>query len=160
VATREELQANIQGVIERLESLLPDIAANLEKPLTEGTWTVNDAICHIAADTQDAVPRWRARMQSLAAGESGRLPGFNIDDYNQQQIDRRKGRSVQEVVQEIRDGLRADSEAIDTLEDDLLKLQVPSPRGGGMTEASEMLSFYVGRHNHIHLDDIEKALSS
>jgi hypothetical protein len=99
-------------------------------------------------------------MQSLAAGESGRLPGFNIDDYNQQQIDRRKGRSVQEVVQEIRDGLRADSEAIDTLEDDLLKLQVPSPRGGGMTEASEMLSFYVGRHNHIHLDDIEKALSS
>jgi hypothetical protein len=158
LATKQEILAGINEVELRLGSLLPGILAHLDQPLPEGTWSVHDAVCHMAADA-NAVPRWLARIEAAEHGVSSRPPGFNIDDFNQQNIDARKDRPVEAVVQEIRDGLSADTEAIRSMDEGLLGKQIPNFRGE-LTPASDMLAFNTGRHNHMHLDDIERALQA
>jgi hypothetical protein len=158
VATKEEITAGIRAVEERLDSLLPGIVDNLEQALPEGTWTVHDALCHMAADAH-SLPRWHRQIDAAINGTSARPPGFNLDDYNQQGIDARKGKSIDEVVAEIRDGLHSDAAAVPGLDDALLAREVPNFRGE-LQPASERLSFTTGRHNHMHLDDIENAIKA
>ncbi|HEX5369482.1 MAG TPA: hypothetical protein VFY10_08720 [Dehalococcoidia bacterium] len=157
MATKSEITDGIRQVEERLQRLLPGIRSHLETPLPEGTWSVHDALCHLAADS-NAVPRWLARIEALDAGRPARAPGFNMDEHNQQNIDARKGKPIDEVVSEVTDGLHADAAVVGTMDEALLQRQIPNFRGE-MVEASEMLSFSAIRHNNIHLDDIEHALT-
>ncbi|HLF78574.1 MAG TPA: maleylpyruvate isomerase N-terminal domain-containing protein [Dehalococcoidia bacterium] len=156
MATKQEIYEGVRGVEERLERLLPGIAANLERPLPTGTWTIHDALCHIAADG-NAVPRFVQRMERIDRGEPGRPPGFNVDEHNEQQIALRKGRTVDEVVTEIKGGFAADLAAVESIPDATLERQIPG-FGGNLTLASDSLRFNLVGHNHLHLDDIEKAL--
>jgi len=158
VATKEEITAGINGVEARLERLLPGIVANLDKPLPEGSWTVHDALCHMAADAH-SVPRWRRMVDAAISGTSARPAGFNLDEYNQQGIDSRKGKPIDEVVQEIRDGLHSDAAIVAGLDSALLAQEMPNFRGE-LQPASERLKFTTGGHNHMHLDDIEKAINA
>ena len=66
MATKEEIVAGIGEVRQRLRRLEPQIVANLDKPLLTGTWTVRDALCHIAADTN--------AVRAGAAASKGRAP--------------------------------------------------------------------------------------
>jgi hypothetical protein len=154
VATRDEITAGIRDVEERLNRLLPGIVANLDQPLPEGVWTVHDALCHMAADVP-SLPRW----QRMVDGNTNRPPGFNLDEHNQQGIDARKGKPIDEVVQEIRDGLHSDAAAVPGLDDALLAREVPNFRGE-LQPASDRLKFTTAGHNHIHLDDIENAINA
>jgi hypothetical protein len=158
VATKEEITAGIREVEERLNRLLPGILENLDQPLPEGTWTVHDAICHMAADVP-SLPRWQRQVDAAINGTSARPPGFNLDEYNQQGIDSRKGKPVDDVVQEIRDGLHSDADAVPSLDDTLLAREIPNFRGE-LKPASDRLKFTTGGHNHVHLDDIEKAITA
>ncbi|HEU0073649.1 MAG TPA: hypothetical protein VFS30_06525 [Dehalococcoidia bacterium] len=156
VATKEEITAGIREVEERLNRLLPGIVENLDQLLPEGSWTVHDALCHMAADAH-SLPRWQRQIDAATNGTSARPPGFNLDAHNQQGIDARKGKPVDEVVQEIRDGLHGDAAALPGLDDALLAREVPNFRGE-LQSASDRLSFTTSRHNHMHLDDIENAI--
>ncbi len=156
MATKDEITTGIQEVEERLDSLLPGIVDHLDQPLPEGTWTIHDAVCHMAADA-NCLPRWQRQVEAAINGTSARPVGFNLDEYNQQNIDARKGKAVDEVVQEIRDGLHSDAAAVPGLDDALLAREVPNFRGE-LQPASDRLSFTTRRHNHMHLDDIENAL--
>ena len=158
MATKAEITAGIQDVEARLERLLPGIVANLEQPLPEGNWTVHDALCHMAADAH-SVPRWQRMVDAAINGKSTRPPGFNLDDHNQQGIDARKSKPIEEVVQEIRDGLHSDAAIVVGLDDALLTREVPNFRGE-LQPASERLKFTTGGHNQIHLDDIENAIKA
>lgn len=157
MATKDEIIEGMQGVEARLDELLPRAVAQLDRSLPEGSWSVHDALCHMAADA-NAFPRWQARLVAIETGTSTRAPGFNLDDYNQQNIDARKGKPVDEVVAEIKGGLTADSEAVRAVDDAVLQKEVPNFRGE-MTTAGAMLLFTTTGHNHLHLDDIEKALA-
>jgi hypothetical protein len=157
VATKEEITAGIRDVEARLERLLPGILANLDQPLPEGSWTVHDALCHMAADAH-SVPRWERMVNDAVTGVSSRPPGFNLDEHNQQGIDTRKRKPLDEVVQEIRDGLHSDTEIVAGLDEALLVREVRNFRGE-MQPASERLKFTTGGHNQMHLDDIENAIT-
>jgi hypothetical protein len=156
VATKDEILAGIREVEERLDRMLPAILDKLDRPLLEGSWSVHDALCHMAADVP-GMPRWQ-RMVDAAINNTPRPP-VNIDELNQQGIDARKGKPVDEIVQEIRDGLHTDAGAVPGLDDALLGQQVPT-RSGELQPASDRLRFTSVTHNHMHLDDIEKAISA
>jgi hypothetical protein len=151
VSTKDDLINTLREVDQRLVGLAPRILANLDRPLLSGTWTVHDCLCHIAADS-NAVYAWRYRIEN-----GRRLQGdMSTDDFNQQEIDKRKGLPAQSVLDEIRANFAGDEKAIVALEDALLEREVPYR--GGMAPAAESLRFYLGPHNTIHLDDIERAL--
>jgi hypothetical protein len=158
MATKQEIYEGVRGVEERLERLLPGIRENLERPLPTGTWTIHDALCHLAADT-NAVARFLQRLERIDRGEPGRPAGFNIDEHNEQQIASRKSKAIDEVVREIQDGFKADIAAFEAISNATLERQIPG-FGGNPTLASDSLSFTLVRHNHIHLDDIEQALQA
>lgn len=158
MATKNELTSGIREVEARLDGLLPGAMENLDQPLPEGTWTVHDALCHMAADAS-CLPRWQRQVDAAINGTSARPPGFNLDEYNQENIEARKGKPVDEVVQEIRDGLHGDAAAIPGLDDALLAREVANFRGE-LQPASDRLSFTTSRHNHVHLDDIENAIKA
>jgi len=154
LATKEEIVAGIGEVRQRLRRLEPQIVANLDKPLLTGTWTVRDALCHIAADA-NAVARWRSRLEGQSPG---RPPGMSGEEHNQQQIDARKARPVEDVLREIQEGLDEDARAVEEMEEALLQRQMQSFRGETIA-SSDMLRFYTAGHNQMHLDDIDAAIS-
>jgi hypothetical protein len=157
VAIRSEITEGIHEVEQRFERLLPGIKSNLSKPLPEGSWTVHDALCHVAADS-NAFLRWQRLVDAHAAGNSARPPGFNLDEHNQEGIDARKGKAVDDVVAEIRDALRADASAVEATDDAVLQRDLPNFRGE-LQPGSDRLKFMTVTHNQIHLDDIEKAIT-
>lgn len=158
MATKQELTAGIHNVEQRLERLLPGIVAKLEKPLPQGSWTIHDALCHVAADS-NAFARWQLLVQAHAKGTSSRPPGFNLDEHNQQGIDARRDRAIDDVVAEIRAGLKADAEGVEAVDEATLQRDLPNFRGE-LGPGSDRLRFMTATHNQMHLDDIEKALSS
>lgn len=158
MATKQEITAGIREVEQRLEGLLPAIEANLEKPLLEGSWTVHDALCHIAADAH-SIPRWQRQVEAAIKGTSARPPGFDLDEHNQRGIDERKHKALNEIVQEIKEGLDKDAAAVADLDEGILAREIPNFRGE-LQPASERLRFTTSRHNHIHLDDIERAINA
>jgi hypothetical protein len=156
MSTKSEISDGLRAVVMRFERLAPDIDAYLAAPLPTGFWTVHDCVCHLAADSH-AVDGWRERIDNLIAGRGARPPGFDINDYNAANIAARKDKPLAEVLDEVRDAFAGDLAAIDGLEEDLLAREVPYR--GGIAPAAEMLRFYTGAHNLIHLDDIEQALA-
>jgi hypothetical protein len=160
MATRDEIIAELQRVNARLEALTPAILARPETPLPEGTWTVHDAVCHLAADG-NAVPRFLARVERIDKGLPQRPEGWTpamLDAQNEEGIARRKGLPIPEVLTEIREAMDADIERVKALDEALLAREIPSMRGV-VGPASDQLRFTTSGHPHVHLDDIEKALA-
>src|SRR3954453_20185191 len=100
MATREEVIAELQRVNARIEALTPAILARLDAPLPEGTWTVHDAVCHLAADG-NAVPRFLSRVDRIDRGLPLRPEGWTtaiMDAENEDNIAKRKGLPVKDVL--------------------------------------------------------------
>jgi hypothetical protein len=160
MATREEIVAELRRVNERLDSLTPLLLARPETRLPEGTWTVHDAVCHLAADG-NAVPRFLARIERIDQGLPLRPEGWTpavMDAQNEEGIAKRKGLPLTDVLREVREAMDADIERVNQIDDALLAREIPSMRGV-ISPASDQLRFTTSGHPHVHLDDIEKALS-
>ena len=157
MASKDEILTGIAEVEARLDRMLPGILENLNRPLLEGEWSVHDALCHMADDVP-ATPRW-IRTVEAAINNTPRPAAPNLGDINQQGVDARKGKPIEEVVQEIRDGLHGDAAEIPGLDEALLAHEIPT-RSGELQAASERLKFYAVGHNHMHLDEIEKAIAA
>jgi hypothetical protein len=160
MATREEIIAELQRVNQRMDALTPKILARPEAPLPEGTWTVHDAVCHLAADG-NAVPRFLTRIERIDAGLPLRPEGWTpamMDVENEDNIAKRKGLPITDVLKEIRDAMDADIERVKGLDEALWSREMPNFRGVVMP-ASDQLKNTTSGHPHTHIDDIEKALT-
>jgi len=160
MATREEVIAELQRVNARIEALTPQILARPDARLPEGTWTVHDAVCHLAADG-NAVPRFLTRIERMDQGLPLRPEGWTpamMDAENEVNLAKRKGLPITDVLKEIRDAMDADIERVKGLDEALWSRELPNFRGV-VTPASEQLKGTTSGHPHTHIDDIEKALS-
>ena len=160
MATRDEIIAELQRVNARIDALTPRILAHPEAPLPEGTWTVHDAVCHLAADG-NAVPRFLHRVELIDAGLPLRPPGWTpavMDAENEENIAKRKGLPITDVLREIRQAMEADIERVKGLDEALLLREMPNFRGE-ITPASDQLKNTTSGHPHNHINDIETALS-
>lgn len=164
---KDEITQALREVDARVAQLAPKIAARPDVKLPDGGWTVRDALCHMAARS-NSVPMvmGMAQMMAQAAAAAGgggaqRPPGFDIDAVNQGQIDERKGRSVEALLEEIGDGHRIAIEAIAGLDGALLAQRVRNfVTGEGDLAVSDFLFMATVRHDNAHFDDIEKAVTA
>src|SRR3989304_602197 len=88
---------------------------------------------------------------------SRRARGFDCDAYNERQIALRKQRPIEEVLRELRDGLSADVDRVEQLDEAFLLQTLPDFRGQ-VLPVSDQMRAYIGGHPSRHLDDIETAI--
>ena len=152
MATKEEISATLLRVDERLDSLQLPILASPDAPLLEGTWTVQDAVCHLLADADPLT----MMSEALERANKG-LPRPSVT--NEDGLAPFKALPLADVIQEILGKHGQLIERLQTLSSDFLDASLPG-RGGRTMQVSDMVLFYCGAHNQSHLDDIEKALEN
>jgi len=161
MTSRDDFAAAVRQVDERLAALRAEILANPDKPLLEGTWRVRDALSHLAARA-NGVPRVLARVEAAdnpSAGGSAPAPR-NIDEINAGQVDERSTRSVEELLDEIRDGHAAAVQAAAAIDDATLARSIPLGFRPGDATVGELLVMGGPRHDGNHLDQVEAALKA
>src|SRR4029079_3334652 len=99
-ARRDEIVAGINACDDRLTQLRPAIIANPEARLPKGTWTVRDALCHIAARANGVARAIMVADGSLGAEATDVGPTFDIDVVNRQQIADRSASGVEALLTE------------------------------------------------------------
>ncbi|GMU40068.1 MAG: hypothetical protein AMXMBFR23_09340 [Chloroflexota bacterium] len=160
MTTKAEVIEAIHSVDARLAALRNEIIAKGEQPLLEGTWRVRDALSHLAARA-NGVARVMARVEAAAnPGAAPVTPPRNVDEINAGQVEERAGRTVEQLLDEIRDGHAAAIAAIQKIEDEVLTRMLPFGFRPGEAAVAEMMAMGGPRHDHNHLDQIEAAVKA
>lgn len=159
--TKDDFIEAVRQVDERIASLRDQILANPEKPLLEGEWRVRDALSHLAARA-NGVGRVLARVQAQDNPGSGSQPPapLNIDEINAGQVEERRDRSVEDLLDEIQSGHAAAIEAIQQVDDATLGRSIPMGFRPGEAQVAEMMVMGGPGHDNNHLDQIEAALKA
>ncbi|MGD8813218.1 MAG: DinB family protein [Anaerolineales bacterium] len=132
---------------------LPQEAWKQQVYTTGSCWNVRQVLAHFVA-TERAL---NELVIDIAGGGSGVPPGFEIDAFNEQEVEALEDMQIPVLLNDFQ---RARSEIIDWMHD-----LVPEDldRTGwhpwfGETELRQMIKL-IYRHNMIHLRDIRKALT-
>ena len=157
---REDFVAAVRGVDARIPAIRTDILANADKPLLEGTWRVRDALSHLAARA-NGVPRVLARVEAADNPSSSPAPALRtIDEINAGQVEERADRSVEQLLDEIRDGHAAALAAAAAIDDATLARSIPLGFRPGDATVAELLVMGGPRHDGNHLEQVEAALKA
>ena len=156
--SKEDIAVALRQVNERVEGLRPQIEEKANQVLPEGSWTVRDALCHVAARAS-SVKMIVDRYESGSGGGSGGGPRPDIHAINQGQIDDRHDRSIEQLLGEITGGRLEAVESLGEIDDALLERLVPNFRGDGEMPIGEMVLRASAGHDNAHLDEIEAALN-
>lgn len=159
MTTKAEVIEAIHSVDARLAALRDQIIAKGEQPLLEGTWRVRDALSHLAARA-NGVARVMARVEAANPGAAPVTPPRNVDEINAGQVEERIGRTVEQLLDEIREGHAAAIAAIEKIEDEVLARMLPFGFRPGEAPVAEMMALGGPRHDHNHLDQIEAAVKA
>ncbi len=160
MTSREDFIAAVHQVDDRIAAIRDDILANGEKPLLEGTWRVRDALSHLAARA-NGVPRVLARVEAADNPSSVGAPApRNIDEINAGQVDERVDRSVEQLLDEIRDGHAAALTAAAAIDDATLARSIPLGFRPGDATVAELLVMGGPGHDGNHLEQVEAALNA
>ncbi len=156
MASKNEIIAGIQEGIERGEatfSALTDEQLAVTVHNGDGGWTAHAVLAHLAGRAQG-----HQLILSMATSTTPPdMSGFNVNDWNQQIVDERAGRSRDELLQEFRQTHEALIENVRELPDGALEMLIPSPRGGEIA-LGNMLAGSGGRHSVAHTAEVEQAL--
>jgi hypothetical protein len=156
----ESLMLNVQRA-EKMAANLSD--ADLARRVYSGPdWTVKDVFAHLAS--MGASPMFfigmAQRAMSAPSGGGAGGPGFDVNAFNNSQVEARKDKTIFDLLAEFRQGHEQGCQAIAATPDDVLSFQMPNPFAGGMSCALDMIAGSCGDHEAEHLMDITNALKA
>jgi uncharacterized protein (TIGR03083 family) len=160
MVSKQDVSQSLMLNVQRAEKIAANLTeADLAKPLYEG-WTVKDVFAHLAS--MGASPAFfigmAQRAMSSSGGGGGMPAGFDVDAFNNQQVEIRKDRTIFELLAEFRQGHEKGVEMIASTPDEVLTFKMPNPFAGGMSCALEMIAGSCGDHEAQHLMDVAQAL--
>ena len=166
MASKQDASESLMLNVQRAEKMAASLTeADLAKPVysAEGPeWTVKDIFAHLAS--MGASPSFfigmAQRAMSSSGGGGGMPAGFDVDAFNNQQVEIRKEKSIFDLLAEFRQGHEKGVEAIGTTSDEVLTFKMPNPFEGGMSSALEMINGSCGDHEAQHMMDVAQALRS
>ena len=154
----ESLMLNVQRA-EKMAANLTD--ADLAKVVytAEGPeWTVKDIFAHLASMGASPVFFIGMAQRAMSGGGGGMPAGFDVNAFNNQQVDVRKDKTIFELLAEFRQGHEKGIEVIASTSDEVLTAKMPNPFQGGMSSALEMIHGSCADHEAQHMMDIAQAL--
>jgi hypothetical protein len=161
MTTRADVIKEIEAVDARVHELTPQLLTHGNARLPEADWRVREALCHLAARA-NGVPVATAaaqRARARAPGESTAARGaVEIDEVNRRQIDDRRDRSLQELLEEIHSGHQNAIRAVREFDEQTLGEHLVLFAGRSEMSFAELLRLAGPAHENNHLDQIVKAI--
>jgi Mycothiol maleylpyruvate isomerase N-terminal domain len=159
-ARRDEIVADIKACDERLEQLKAAMIAHPDAPLPEGTWTVRDALSHIAARANGVAMAVAVANNSLGANPADVGPTFDIDVVNRQQIADRATKDVDALLSETRAGHEAAIGQLASIDDQLLARRMKLPYFEDEVTVIDLIALAGAGHEQSHINDIARAVGA
>lgn len=148
-ALREELAAAHRDLRALLDTVQGD---EWDRPTPNEGWTVKDTLAHLCTGESGNLLIARRVLH----GEAVPVAGFDLNRWNQRQVEKRRDKTPEELWQEL-DAARAETLAfLDALTEDQLQLQGYRPTGDATT--LEGVIRQIARHERLHTADIRIAL--
>ena len=121
------------------------------KPAPPEGWTVKDVVTHLAASQ----PTQPVLIRSILAGKGGSRPDFDLNFFNKRGLEKRKGKTVDELKSELATGPGDSLKLLDELTDEQLATQGKHPRGDKtLAEIFQIIAL----HDREHTGHIRAAL--
>jgi hypothetical protein len=156
LASKDQIMAkmqDLQGQIERVVADMPDDAWS--KGVYEGGWDAQQILAHIASVSGPA--GFILNLAKAPAGGGGGVPsGFNIDDFNRQQVSAREGRTPADLVGELKANFERDMGAVQSAPDDLLAKHFRAP-WDVEGEVGDVIIMSLEGHLGMHLADLRSS---
>jgi hypothetical protein len=159
-ARRDEIVAGINACDERLEQLKPAIVANPDAPLPEGTWTVRDALCHVAARANGVAMALTVANNSLGADAADVGPTFDIDVVNRQQIADRSANDVDSLLSETHAGHATAIAQLALIDDESLARRMKLPYFEHEVTVIDLIALAGAGHEQSHINEIARAVGA
>ena len=158
-----EVMAELDGHRSRFEAFCRSLSADeLDRPVPQSTWLVRDFIAHLATIdgpvSQMFVSMHRGEDAGIRDGDGGK---FNVDNWNDRQVEQRRTMGVEEVLAEAARS-RADlrKHLLDVTDEDLqrtLKFAGDSKRPPSEIPFGAYLRGWC-KHDPMHAMDMSRAL--
>ncbi|HEV8574076.1 MAG TPA: maleylpyruvate isomerase N-terminal domain-containing protein [Dehalococcoidia bacterium] len=156
MANKEEIvgkMLELQAEIEQAVSALPEQAWTAG--VYEGGWNARELLAHIASMSGPA--GFILNLAKAPAGSGVGAPaGFNIDDFNRQQVSAREGKSPADFVSEIKTNFERDMNAVRDAPDYLLTKHFRAP-WDVEGEVGDVIVMSLEGHLGMHLADLRSA---
>ncbi|MCL5961688.1 MAG: DinB family protein [Chloroflexi bacterium] len=151
---KRDIIAHIEGARGDLVDLAQSLdAESLARPTCNEGWCVKDVLAHLAGSEAGL-----KRLANLAAkGESAVRPGFDLHEYNKEQVNLRRDRTIPDLLAELATSRTATLAFLETLPEDALdKLGSLST---GLEQTTEQILRRIGDHDRLHAEEIQKAIA-
>jgi len=113
------------------------------KPAPPEGWTVKDVVTHLAASQ----PTQAVLMRNILEGKGGTRPDFDLNFFNKRGLEKRQGKTVDELKAELAAGHTDSLKLLDELSDDQLATQGKLPRGNlTIAEIFQTIAFHDREH--------------
>ncbi len=151
VAIRRHLEQTRAEVLAIASQLRED---DWEKPVQGegGKWTARQVLAHLAA----AEIGQMSRIQRVLAGERYMPEGFNLDVWNDRQIQKRENQRVEDILKDLEASRQALLQLLDSLSEEQLDIEGQHAIGAMMTV--EQMFYHLGNHERDHAAELRQAL--
>jgi hypothetical protein len=155
-AGRDDVIGAIRGAQEEAERLalaVPDEAWS--KGVHEQGWNAKQLLCHVASTA--GIASFLLDMAKAPGSGGMGAGGFDIDSWNAEQVALREGKSLDEILDELRENCQKGMADVKGAGDELLSRQFRAPWGIEGPLADVIVGSIEG-HFMVHVRDLEKAV--
>ncbi|MCS7251735.1 MAG: DinB family protein [Thermoflexus sp.] len=152
-------KAAIRAHLERTRAELLTIISQLretdwEKPVQgeHGRWTARQVLAHLAA----AEIGQMSRIQRVLAGERYMPERFNLDLWNERQVQKRENQKIGDILKDLEASRQALLGLLDSLTEEQLDVEGQHATGAMMTV--EQMFYHLGNHERDHAAELRRAL--
>lgn len=142
-ATRDQLRAITDGLKEE----------DWQRPTPNEGWTLKDVLLHLSSSEPGLVGMARRILND----EETAVAGFDINRYNQRQVEKRRERSNSELLADLATGRQETLALLAELSEAQLDKQ--GRRTTGEETTLEKVLYQITGHSQTHLDDVRRALA-
>jgi uncharacterized protein (TIGR03083 family) len=142
----QEARAELQRVLNGLSE------ADWQRPTACEGWAIKDVVSHIGNGEAGNLLIGRR----ILSGEDVVVEGFDLNRFNQRQVEKRRAMSVAELLDDLSSARQATLALLDELTD--AQLDKRGVRTTGEETTVEQVFYQIARHDQMHLEHIRGAL--
>jgi uncharacterized protein (TIGR03083 family) len=152
-ADKASLRKEILDARDELLSVIEHLSeSDWTKPAPPEGWTVKDVVTHLAASQ----PTQAVLMRNILEGKGGTRPDFDLNFFNKRGLEKRQGKTADELKTELAAGHADSLKLLDELSDAQLATRGKHPRG---EQTIAEIFQIIALHDREHTGHIQAAVA-